>query len=52
MDFLGSKLTIPVIRSIFNALDDIGWTWLGLAVSAAYAYFGLDMTSDVKPEDP
>jgi hypothetical protein len=34
-----------------STLSDIGSTWLGLAVSAAYAYFGIRPTSDRRERD-
>lgn len=36
---------------VLPTLSDIGTTWLGLAVSATYAYFGLNPPGNTKPED-
>jgi hypothetical protein len=37
---------VMLYPNISSTLSDIGTTWLGLAVSAAYAYFGIEPSSD------
>ena len=43
---------VMIYPNVSSTLADIGTTWLGLAVSAAYAYFGIkpgSSRSDAKP---